>query len=462
MQDVREQRGRWYDLAALAVIGLFLVLLLRVRASLPVFYDSWYHLSVIRAFFERGFTWEAWWEYAPFGRPHLYPPLFHVAGAATLQVTGCNLLDLGRLYDVVMFPLLLLAGWGAARCFWGKRAAFATLLLLAANCALLFPASLIMMPGTVAVALWPFVFVLLLRQRPVWASLVLAVIGWLHFGMWSLAVASVALFAVVRREFFKRAILVVVTGATLVSPWLLHLYWHREFLHPATGQMPVFLPVLTVLGAGAGIAVTVRRREPAAVAALALLVATGFLFFTTRDKFWIYGGFFLALLGGYGIQRLSGRCWPWAVAALLAGSVWVTPFLRPAAMKLALPIPGQNWPGMLGTPLGALVAWQRPAVAARIPPAVPDDLGGLAHWIMKQVGREEIIVTDDPLLGGALFALTGRRTSWGMWGEVMTRELEGKLAEFRRMGGRYVIGQESPGDGAVVVAEFGRYRMWQR
>jgi hypothetical protein len=131
-------------------------------------------------------------------------------------------------------------------------------------------------------------------------------------------------------------------------------------------------------------------------------------------------------------------------------------------MKLAVPIPGQNWPGVLGTPLGTLIAWQRPAVAARIPPALPENLAGVAHWVTQQIGRDEIVVTDDPLLGGALFALTGRRTSWGMWGEVMTPVLAEQLAEYRRTAGRYVISQQAPADDWMLVAEFGRYRVWQK
>src|SRR5664280_424390 len=155
-------RGRGYDLASATIVAVSFILLLRVRAHLPIFSDSWYHLSVIRAFFERGLSLHAWWEFAPFGRPHLYCPLFHIVGAGLLRLTGWTLLDMAKVYDVVTFPLVLAAGWSAARCLFGQRAAFLTLLLMALNIGLVFPCSLIMMPGTYALLLWPFVHVLLL------------------------------------------------------------------------------------------------------------------------------------------------------------------------------------------------------------------------------------------------------------------------------------------------------------
>ena len=45
----------------------------------PYFLDSYYHLTVIEGMRQAGGpVLHAFWESAPEGRPHLYPPLFHL------------------------------------------------------------------------------------------------------------------------------------------------------------------------------------------------------------------------------------------------------------------------------------------------------------------------------------------------------------------------------------------------
>ncbi|MEI6083972.1 MAG: hypothetical protein WCS70_06690 [Verrucomicrobiota bacterium] len=437
---------RRFDWASMGIVVGFFGLLFHLRAQLPVFSDSWYHLSVIRAFAERGFTGEAWWEFAPVGRPHLYAPLFHLVNLGVMRVTGCELLDLARFDGVVTFPALLLAGWASARCWFGVRAAFVTVLLMALNIALLFPCSLIMMPGTWALMMWPFVLMLVLRDRWLGAGILLAVLGYTHFGMVMVAALSVAIL------WRRAAVLCLVVGAVLYSPWLVHLYRHREFLHSGVANLPVFVPALTVVAAGLGVVALVRKPEPGAWAVVAMMVASCVFLFTLRERFWTYGGFLWAVLGGYGVQRCAGKHFRVTVAVLAVSAATMTPFLCPMQMEFAIPVPARL--PMMGTPLLTLAKWPEQQV-------VPEDMMALAKWVREKTGQNEVLLTEDRLLGECLFALTGRQTSCGLWGEVMTEELKGKLRVENRTWRGYIIINSDRANSLMgpvsAVAEFGKY-----
>jgi hypothetical protein len=323
---------------------------------------------------------------------------------------------------------------------------------------LLFPCSLIIMPGTFAVLLWPFVQMRVLRRDWMGGALMLAIMGYLHFGVAIVAAASVVVLAALNRDTARTAVFVLGLAAVLFSPWLIHLWRHREFLHSGIADLPVFMPVITVAGLICGVLAFVRNRDNEALAVLAMILASGLFLLTVRERFWTYGGLLFALLGGYGLDRLGGRHLKWIVPVLCASMLSVTPFLKPPRMKLALPVPAQSSPLLMGTPVSTLVAWQRTP-----PDAVAPDIVALTDWIAKNVPEDEIVITDERLLGEAIFVLTGRRTTAGLWTEVMTAALAEKLAAYRRAGNGYiVVASSEPPERAALVAEFGRYRVFYR
>lgn len=467
------RRPRWrpsYDLVALAICGLTFVLLWHIRSFLPVFSDSWYHLGVIRAFNENGYTLHAWWEFAPFGRPQLYSPLFHVVSSVVVQLTGLTLLEAAKWYCVVTFPLLLMSGWWAARLLFGEKVAFLTLLLLCLNIGLLFPCSLIIMPGTYALALWPYLHILLIRKNWLWSGTLLSIICYLHFGIGSVSVVSLLMFAVFKREYWKPVLFTVVMAGVVFSPWWIHLWHNRDFLNSGVARLPVFSPVFTLVAASLGLWVVHKHPTQQAFVILSILAACLLFLFTLQERFWTYGGFFLTMLGGLGLERFTQRRtqFTFVVAVLLISCVTVTPFLKPSRMRMTLPMPVPSMPGVMATPLLALIQWQWTEKATKIPEAVPADVAALAHWITENVAKDEVLITDDRLLGCRLFVLTGRATTTGLWSEVMTDELARRVAEYIRTGRGYVIIDEQVNEAVDLslkksfVAAFGQYAVYHR
>lgn len=118
-----------WDLYSLAVVFLFVLLGALQWNVLPRSIDMYYHLSVVEGFRRAGgWTGDAFWEYAPVGRPHLYPPLLHFL-LLGLRGLGLGVIDAGRTVDAALPPLVLASVWGFARHLYSRRTAFFAVLV---------------------------------------------------------------------------------------------------------------------------------------------------------------------------------------------------------------------------------------------------------------------------------------------------------------------------------------------
>jgi len=96
----------------------------------PVFVDAYYHMEVIHGFQQAGgIVTHAFWEMAPGGRVHIYPPGLHAAGylAALLGVAPSTFITL---ISWACCPACLLTTWLWLRRIAGPRPALYTLVLL--------------------------------------------------------------------------------------------------------------------------------------------------------------------------------------------------------------------------------------------------------------------------------------------------------------------------------------------
>ena len=149
----------YMDVAALAFIAFIFLVLVANRDDLlqlkPIMdSDPAYHMAVARQVSELGRVprWDRW-EYAPFGRPHLYPPVLHIlvaffAGSPEEILFGFNTIQM------LFLPLALLGGWYFARWLYGPAFGFATLILLSMDTAYLISQGMVL-PAAMATALMP-------------------------------------------------------------------------------------------------------------------------------------------------------------------------------------------------------------------------------------------------------------------------------------------------------------------
>lgn len=212
--------------------GLALMLWLSRAQFIPRPPDGYYHITVAREILRTGCIplWDAW-ELAPYGRPHLYPPGFHVLMAALSWPSG----DALRGFQAVsaLLPSVALgAVWYLARWLFDARRGFLALLITGMD-APFMAMGLMAIPALLAGALLAFMLVLFLSKRPVAAAVLAALAMYMHLGMAPFVFAGLFLFALQRREYLHSFFGVLALTLLFIAPWYAHIWTYREwFGHP--------------------------------------------------------------------------------------------------------------------------------------------------------------------------------------------------------------------------------------
>jgi hypothetical protein len=118
---------------ALCAIGLLIVVVVATFVSwniYPVFIDVYYHMGVIEGFSQAGgITTRAFWEMAPGGRVHIYPPSLHVIGYF-FSLVGVSPRTYVTLISAFCYAGCLITTWIWLRRIIGERSALFALILL--------------------------------------------------------------------------------------------------------------------------------------------------------------------------------------------------------------------------------------------------------------------------------------------------------------------------------------------
>ncbi|MBC7229779.1 MAG: glycosyltransferase [Actinobacteria bacterium] len=301
-------RGRDpFDLLAGLFLLLCLVLILANLSMYPVYLDIPYHMAVTRAFREAGgvVTWD-FWDSAPSGRPHIYPPFLHV-GMSLLEDAGLSPETVATMVCVVMFPLVLISMWWAVRKLFGPRAAFYSLVLLAVPYAFFYQAG-ITIAASVVLALTPLVFLALEKDRKLAASLLLAMCLYAHLVLGHLAALALAVYMLHRRELWKRTAVILAAAHFLYLPWGVVVASNLgSFSVSEPGMGGGFALHILLWGlAAAGVVVCYLRRMQYYLLPAYLISMVPIAFFYSH-RFWEGHVFLpLAMLGGVALDRVHG------------------------------------------------------------------------------------------------------------------------------------------------------------
>jgi 4-amino-4-deoxy-L-arabinose transferase-like glycosyltransferase len=90
----------------ICLLAFTMVFQTSIKSDLPLSWDVWYHLRISRQFAAGHFLWDAG-SFGPEGRPHNYPPLFHVMTAFFYVVTRINLEVLARFLPPFIFAAVI-------------------------------------------------------------------------------------------------------------------------------------------------------------------------------------------------------------------------------------------------------------------------------------------------------------------------------------------------------------------
>ncbi len=414
----------WADRIAWVSLLVFTVLWVARWPILPPGLDSSYHLCIAQPVREAGgpMVYE-WWEYAPAGRPHLYPPLVHLLIALLLKA-GCPPLMAIRLLSALIVPMVVWTLYVVTRRLWTPVVALSCLLLAAIPFSFHLKLAETLASGlALCELLW---FMVAIRgRRTIAAACLLGLMWYTHLGIPWVAVMSMGwawLMKAIPRD--RRLWISLAAGVLLGSPWLWHLGMHLDAIHVIRRYENELLDVIPLLYLFALAGAWRAWRQGGGVRLLVSLWL-GFCVMAFPFTFrWLSGEGLLPLilLAGFGVaicaetlarrQARGHHRVGWIV--LLAGLVLLCPSWRVGRGKSRVswrdtaPFHLLNWSA----------AQPRPTDVQLHDPSV-------ARWAgtVARISRpREILWSNASYTGGLVAALAGRPTSSAMFYEVPPRQ----------------------------------------
>jgi|GEM_PF-583308 len=250
---------RWDALSSCVLVAAIIAQIL-LWPALPRFVDIYYHLSVASGFNAAGgYVTHDFWEWAPAGRPHLYPPLLHFILLA-LSRTGLPWITVGKIAESILTIGLLAALWFAVRSISGRRIAFFA--VLAAWTA--FPLHLAvgtLLPFTLALTLGLLALAALDRGRFIAAGIFLGLGFYSHLMMGGVCLAACLLYTLLSRGLRGRGFAACAIAVTLAAPLLWYEWVNRTafgFVQVRESRSFQIDPIVHGL-ALAGLVLTLRR-----------------------------------------------------------------------------------------------------------------------------------------------------------------------------------------------------------
>jgi len=301
----RWRRRNTYDILAMLLLVLCLVLIIVNLSMYPVYLDIPYHMAVTEGFQEAGgvTTWD-FWDFAPEGRPHIYPPLLHVSMSLMLDM-GLSMEVVATLVSIIMFPLIMLCLWWSMRKLFGPRAAFYSLVLVGVPY-MFFWQSGVTIAASIVLALTPLIFVMVEEDRRIAAVILLAMCLYSHLVMGHLVALALFIYMLHRRDNWKSILTILAFSYLLYLPWGIVVLANLSSFSTsqALGGGNIILHLFLWLLALAGFVICYLRKKQYYILPAYFLSMVPIVFFYS-NRFW-EGHIFLplAMLGAIALDQL--------------------------------------------------------------------------------------------------------------------------------------------------------------
>ncbi|MBM3499276.1 MAG: hypothetical protein FJX74_11470, partial [Armatimonadetes bacterium] len=343
----REPFGVFDGFAVGFIAAVALALLVRNGGLEPFVSDTWYHLAIAKQINVQD-ALPSWvdWDYAPVGRPHLYPPLIHVLLAGLARLTG-SVLIAGRILAVLFLPASYLSCWFVARWIFGPRNALVGVLLLSLDVGHAV-VELLYIPSCVVNILAPPLIITLLTRRT-WASIVLLTLMlYAHIAIPYLVVLGLGLFGLKYPRYRGEVLKVIGVALLWASPWAVRTFMEREWVAGAAMnaglpmgllQRILSLQMFNLVLIGCGLWGIFRLRKSRAQEAIVRWMLLGMLplLFSYGGRFTMHSAPFWAISASTVLVRLLPAWATWRrAAALTAATLLPSPALLPLTTTHAI------------------------------------------------------------------------------------------------------------------------------
>ena len=425
------------DRISLSILAsLALLFWLGRNTIFPVPPDAYYHLLVARHICETGSIplWNSW-EWAPLGRPHLYPPGYHLLLAAMAIPFRGDFLAAFRWLTPAILPFAYFTTWYLARWLFDARRAFVALLIVGMDAVLVFSA-VMGTPGVLATSLVSIMLVLFLSGRTVPAAFLAVLAAYTHLGIPTLAFGGLAIFCLFNWAYLPRLVAIAVITALAVAPWYARVFVFRDwFSHPIDlgvyGEFEPWLrPImkftwLQMANVFLILAVVIalpriRWREKRNQLLLAFVVALLPMLFSYGGRYYIHTIHIWAIFAAVLFTGLLTQPLRWKrVGAVALLALCPAPALVGTGSPLlpgAYPVPSA-W--MLGPPV-AMGALRYLDGGKALGFASFEDCGAVAERVKKETAPDQILYfTWDRDTALTVALLAHRRVDVGAWEETM-------------------------------------------
>ncbi len=201
---------------------------------LPFFLDIYYHLNVMRGFDTAGgIVTHDFWELAPIGYAHLYPPLFHILLLIPYKL-GLNLLFIARLFSAISFILTLTALYFTVNCLYSKRLAFFVTMAASIPYTLFLKAS-ITVPANLALIFILLAFLAMEKERRLAASLFLSASFYSHLGLPWMGVLTFLIYGLLNKAMIKSILHLLSLAFLFSSPMLFRILTNLDKFESVLG-----------------------------------------------------------------------------------------------------------------------------------------------------------------------------------------------------------------------------------
>ena len=219
-----------WNIYSFAIIGFVMLCQIFRWPLFPFFIDIYYHLSVMLGFNQAGgYVTHAFWEFAPIGRAHLYPPLLHIL-MLDLYKLGLSEIFIARLISCFIYPLFLTSVWFVLSKIFKARLAFLTVVIFSAIYSFyLSVTDIIPFALPLLFCLWIFYFIE--KDKVISASLLLALSFYTHTFMSWMSILVFIFYGVLNRDKLKNCLKVSIAGIVLSAPLLIYQFKSRQYFN---------------------------------------------------------------------------------------------------------------------------------------------------------------------------------------------------------------------------------------
>lgn len=209
-----------YDFWAVIILIFYTIMQISRWPLFPQHLDIYYHLLTAWGFIQTGgySNWD-FWQYAPIGRPHVYPPIFHAVLALFMKI-GIDRIILAKIFSIIIPLTFLFTLWNFLRKKFSSCLAFFSLITMGSS--LSFYASLTNhMPSTIALtfgilAIWQF-----MNKKTILALLLLTLCFYTHIGVSYFITLTFVIYALFNREYFRPVFTIVIGAVILAIPMIM-------------------------------------------------------------------------------------------------------------------------------------------------------------------------------------------------------------------------------------------------